>query len=101
MNVIKFNHLFQDNILKNLILVLLFSVVQNTFANSNLQTGDLIFHISTSSQSLAIQKATHSPYSHMGLIVNKHNQIWVLEAVQPVRYTTFNSGFSGENINIM
>lgn len=51
------------------------------------QTGDIIFHTSKSSQSIVVQKATHSPYSHMGMIVNKKNQIWVLEAIQPVKYT--------------
>lgn len=51
------------------------------------QTGDIIFHTSKSAQSMVIQKATHSPYSHMGMIVNKNNKIWVLEAIQPVKYT--------------
>ncbi|MFW2096512.1 MULTISPECIES: YiiX family permuted papain-like enzyme [unclassified Acinetobacter] len=51
------------------------------------QTGDIIFHTSKSAQSLVIQKATHSPYSHMGMIVIKHEQAWVLEAIQPVKYT--------------
>lgn len=57
-----------------------------TFAK-DFQTGDLIFQTSQSAQSIVIQKATHSPYSHMGMIVNKNNQIWVLEAIQPVKYT--------------
>lgn len=56
-------------------------------ANSMLQTGDIIFHISKSQQSLGIQKATNSPYSHMGLIVNNHGKFYVLEAIQPVQYT--------------
>jgi len=51
------------------------------------ETGDIIFHRSKSSQSIVIQKATHSPYSHMGMIVNKNGQTRVLEAVQPVKYT--------------
>lgn len=56
----------------------------------NLQTGDIIFHTSRSAQSSVIQKATHSPYSHMGLIIQKNKQWWVLEAVQPVKYTPLN-----------
>ena len=32
------------------------------------QQGDIIFHTSRTSQSLAIQKATGSVYSHMGII---------------------------------
>ena len=33
-----------------------------------LRDGDIIFHTSRSAQSLAIQRATHSPYSHVGVI---------------------------------
>lgn len=33
------------------------------------QTGDIIFQTSLSSQSQAIQLATHSDYSHTGMIV--------------------------------
>ncbi|HLQ25603.1 MAG TPA: hypothetical protein VK138_06915, partial [Acidiferrobacterales bacterium] len=33
-----------------------------------LRDGDIIFHTSQSAQSIAIQKATHSRYSHMGII---------------------------------
>lgn len=57
-----------------------------TFAK-DFQTGDLVFQTSQSAQSIVIRKATHSPYSHMGIIVNKNNQIWVLEAIQAVKYT--------------
>jgi hypothetical protein len=33
-----------------------------------LRDGDIIFHTSRSAQSIAIQRATHSKYSHMGII---------------------------------
>ncbi|WP_374662996.1 YiiX family permuted papain-like enzyme [Acinetobacter sp.] len=62
----------------------------HVFANPQFQTGDIIFHISKSQQSLVIQQVTHSPYSHMGMIVNKNGQTWVLEAIQPVQYTALN-----------
>lgn len=62
----------------------------HVFANPQFQTGDIVFHISKSQQSLVIQQATHSPYSHMGVIVNKNGQTWVLEAIQPVQYTLLN-----------
>lgn len=68
-----------------LLISLLF--IQSIWAKTALETGDIIFHVSKSQQSLGIQKATHSPYSHMGMIVNRNGQIWVLEAVQPVKYT--------------
>ncbi|WP_265733451.1 YiiX/YebB-like N1pC/P60 family cysteine hydrolase [Acinetobacter sp. ANC 3832] len=51
------------------------------------ETGDIIFQTSKSAQSVVIQKATHSPYSHMGMIVKKQGKLWVLEAIQPVKYT--------------
>ncbi len=73
---------------KILILIVILSGLSSAlYAQSVFQTGDIIFHISKSQQSLSIQKATHSPYSHMGMIVNKNNQTWVLEAIQPVQYT--------------
>ena len=49
--------------------------------------GDLIFQTSRSSQSLAIQRATGSPYSHMGLIFIRDGQPYVFEAVATVRLT--------------
>ena len=62
----------------------LFSVYAHS---AQYQTGDIIFQTSKSAQSKVIQKATHSPYSHMGMIVNRNGQSWVLEAIQPVKYT--------------
>ena len=49
--------------------------------------GDIIFHTSRSSQSLAIQRATGSRYSHMGLIVHRNGRPFVFEAVSTVRLT--------------
>jgi hypothetical protein len=49
--------------------------------------GDLIFQKSRSNQSVAIQKATHSPYSHMGLIMIRGGKPFVLEASANVKYT--------------
>lgn len=51
------------------------------------QNGDLIFHTSQSSQSQAIQIATNSKYSHMGIIYEEENEVYVYEAVQPVKIT--------------
>ena len=51
------------------------------------QTGDIIFQISQSSQSKAIQLATHSDYSHTGMIVIREKKPYVFEAVGPVIYT--------------
>ncbi|MBC9933252.1 YiiX family permuted papain-like enzyme [Chitinophaga qingshengii] len=49
--------------------------------------GDVIFQESMSDLSTAIKEATHSKYSHCGIILPKDGQLYVYEAVQPVRYT--------------
>jgi len=49
--------------------------------------GDLIFQTSRSSQSVAIQRATASPYSHMGLVLFRDGKPYVFEAVATVRFT--------------
>ncbi len=51
------------------------------------QNGDIVFHISNSEQSEAIQLATKSEYSHCGLIYKKENDFFVVEAIQPVCLT--------------
>lgn len=56
------------------------------------QTGDIIFQISRSSQSKAIQLATHSDYSHTGMLVIRNKKPYVFEAVGPVKYTHSSSG---------
>ncbi len=43
--------------------------------------------ISRSSQSKAIQLATHSDYSHTGMLVMRNKKPYVFEAVGPVKYT--------------
>lgn len=54
---------------------------------AQLHEGDLIFHTSQSAQSQAIQLATHSPYSHCGLLYKAGGEWQVFEAVQPVKLT--------------
>jgi hypothetical protein len=56
-------------------------------AGDRLHEGDLIFHTSQSAQSQAIQLATHSPYSHCGLLYKANGEWQVFEAVQPVKLT--------------
>lgn len=51
------------------------------------RSGDIVFHTSRSAQSVAIQRATGSPYSHMGVVYVLDGQAWVFEAVQPVKST--------------
>jgi hypothetical protein len=56
-------------------------------AAAPLRDGDIIFHTSRSAQSAAIQRATHSRYSHMGLILHRDGKPFVFEAVATVKFT--------------
>ncbi|WP_045690137.1 YiiX family permuted papain-like enzyme [Hymenobacter sp. AT01-02] len=56
--------------------------------SARLHNGDLIFQTSQSAQSQAIQLATHSPYSHCGILFQKDGEWRVFEAVQPVSETS-------------
>jgi uncharacterized protein YycO len=63
-----------------------------------LKNGDIIFQTSLSEQSKAIQLATRSKYSHCGLIYKDGNDIFVFEAVQPVKRTPLDEWIArGEN----
>ena len=56
-------------------------------ADLDLKDGDIIFQVSSSSQSLAIQAATGSKYSHCGLIFQQNGQFYVFEAINRVSRT--------------
>ena len=63
-----------------------------------IQNGDIIFQTSKSSQSKAIQLATKSNYSHMGIIYENEGKFYVYEAVQPVKLTPLKEWINrGEN----
>jgi uncharacterized protein YycO len=63
-----------------------------------IKNGDLIFQTSLSGQSKAIQVATHSKYSHCGIIYKEGNRFVVFEAVQPVKRTALDQWIArGEN----
>ncbi|MAY84096.1 MAG: peptidoglycan peptidase [Flavobacteriales bacterium] len=74
-------------------LLLLFSCSNSNNESSSIdakfhfQNGDIIFQTSTSNQSKAIQLATSSKYSHMGVIYEQEGKFFVYEAVQTVRLT--------------
>ncbi len=53
------------------------------------QNGDIIFQTSRSSQSVAIQRATKSKYSHMGIVYIRNGQPFVFEAIEPVKLSPF------------
>lgn len=58
---------------------------KKNLAKAEYQTGDIIFQSSKTGQGHAIQLATGSKYSHVGLILMVKGQPMVFEAVQPVQ----------------
>lgn len=57
----------------------------------DLQNGDVVLQKTRGPQSVAVREATGSPYTHTGLVFMRHGEPWVLEAVQPVRWTQWAS----------
>ena len=53
------------------------------------EDGDIIFQTSRSTQSLVIQLATKSKYTHMGILFIKNDKPVVFEAIEPVKFTPF------------
>jgi len=72
-------------------LLILFTLLLLTSCNAKekqeLNNGDIIFQDSPSSQSKAIKLATHSKYSHVGIVYVKNGKNYVYEAVGPVIVT--------------
>lgn len=64
--------------------------------------GDIIFQISTSPQSKAIQLATHAIYSHCGIIYILKGKPYVYEAVGPVKLTALDKWIArGKNAHYL
>ncbi|HEX5162612.1 MAG TPA: YiiX family permuted papain-like enzyme [Steroidobacteraceae bacterium] len=61
--------------------------VGDAAAANGWRDGDIIFHTSKSTQSAAIQRATNSPYSHVGVVFFRDGKPYVFEAIATVRYT--------------
>ena len=54
-----------------------------------LRDGDVVFQYSGSKQCLAIAQATHSPYTHCGIVFFENGRPMVWEAVGPVLKTPY------------
>jgi hypothetical protein len=82
--------LYKEDTLRKIVVVLwlsLFLFGCSKPSGRQIHDGDIIFQTSRSSQSAAIQIATHSKYSHMGRIFLKDGKPYVFEAVRNVQYT--------------
>jgi len=62
---------------------------ETSSSSTKLKNGDIIFQTTSSAQCKAVQLATHSIYSHCGLVFVLDSGVYVLEAVQPVKWTKF------------
>lgn len=58
-----------------------------TFGKQTYKEGDIVFQMSKSRQSPLIQLATASPWSHCGIIIEKSDGLYVLEAAGHVKLT--------------
>jgi uncharacterized protein YycO len=61
---------------------------KNKYENFQYQNGDIVFQTTNSDQCKAVQLATHSPYSHCGILFKHQNQWQVLEAIGPTKWTS-------------
>lgn len=59
--------------------------------HKDVKDGDIIFQSTSGGQGKAIQIATHSKYSHCGIIYIVDGQPYVYEAIQPVKMTQLNN----------
>jgi uncharacterized protein YycO len=57
----------------------------STYTSNNFKPGDIVFMTDNSAQGQAVKLATHSEYSHVGVILQNDNELYLYEAVQPVR----------------
>ncbi len=93
----------EDSIFKAILnagcfILMLLSLGCNAESEYQPVNGDIIFHTSRSSQSQAIQLATNSKYSHMGIVFIREDQAVVFEAVAPVKATPLKEWIArGEN----
>ena len=84
-----------------MLFVLVFAGKKYVFGNKTkleYQNGDMILQTNTSGQGLAIQLATNSKYTHIGVLFKENNEWMVYEAVQPVQKVTLSEFIlRGEN----
>lgn len=71
---------------------------QESGKETKFENGDIIFQTSQSKQCEAVRLATHSIYSHCGIIFIENGKPFVYEAVQPVKVTPLEEWIThGEN----
>lgn len=74
--------------LRLLFLLLSFSLISSAWASCPLQDGDIVFIKSQSSQSALLRLTTGSEWTHVGMAFKKKEGWSIIEAVQPVKWTS-------------
>ncbi|EKT61431.1 YiiX family permuted papain-like enzyme [Providencia burhodogranariea] len=103
MSINKHEPVYKSIILFALCILSLLIAIWASYSNAyQPEEGDIIFHTSRSQQSIAIQKATNSQYSHMGIILFKKHEPYVYEASNIVKFTPLQQwitqGISGKYV---
>jgi uncharacterized protein YycO len=87
--------------MKQFIIIIVLSSILSCNSKTNFKDfkeADIIFQISNSRQSEAIQIATNSKYSHVGIITLQDGKYFVLETLNTVKFTPLNDWIErGEN----
>lgn len=76
--------------MKKFILAILFALTGalGAVAQAGLKTGDILFISNPWGQGKAIQLATHSQYTHVGVVIVENGKPFVYHAVEPVTKST-------------
>ena len=77
--------------LQRIAIFLLPAFLASCVANAALKDGDIVFQRSNSKQAQAVALATHSDYTHIGIVFYDGGIPFVYEAIQPVCKTPLNA----------
>ena len=73
--------------MKEILFLVAISCMVWACSNQDYKEGDMVFQISKSKQSPFVALATGSVYTHCGIVIEKSDGLYVLEAVGPVKLT--------------
>jgi len=71
------------------VLTFFISILSFAQTEAQLETGDIVFISNSGGQGKAIQLATKSKYTHVGIIFVENGVVYVYHAVEPVTKSTF------------
>lgn len=77
-----------------LVLLVFLFIPREVLSSPLLREGDIVMQHLPSTLGSVIADVTNSPYSHMGLVVQKNGRFTILEAIGPVKYTTLQDWYA-------